>query len=164
MKRILLLLAAVAMLVLVLAPGAQAQATNETTNETALFTATFFNPCTGEDVYFEGHIHLLFHHTVDSTGGDHGKFNANVQGEGVGLSSGDRYILTQTHNDQINNDSPLEGEQTRLNVTFVSHLHLTRQGETGTEDDYRAHFLFLVTQNANEEITAEVVNGEIECQ
>ena len=69
MKRILLLLAVMAMLVFAFAPAAQAQQETIFINERIPYTSTGPNPCTGEVVFIEGTQHIVFRAAYDGSGG-----------------------------------------------------------------------------------------------
>ncbi len=60
MKRLVLSVAVVGMTLALAAGMALAQATTEKFNERIPFSGVLFNPCTGEEVLFEGTQHLLF--------------------------------------------------------------------------------------------------------
>jgi hypothetical protein len=160
MKRILLLLAAVAMLVVALAPAAQAQATSERVNERIPISGSFPNPCTGEVFTFEGTLHLVGHTVVDSSGGVHFKGHEQINAQGVS-DTGAKYVFTGVFNEEVTFD--IDGESA-FTATQTFPVHIIRQGEDGTEEDYhQVPFVTHLTWNANGELTAEVINIEFDC-
>ena len=154
MRRVVLLLAAVAMLVLVLAPVAQARAMNQTIP----ISGTFFNECTGESFVFEGTLHIVGHINEDSSGGAHAGGTVTLQGQGV-ASSGAKYVIANGSSSHGN-----FGVDSAGNLHYTGTFHTIRQGEDGTQDDSRALFMFHFTQNANGELTAVIDNATFECQ
>jgi hypothetical protein len=156
MKRMPLLLAVVAVLVVVLAPPAQAQATSERIP----ISGTFPNPCTGEEFTFEGTLHLVGNDFLDSSGGAHFKGHSNLQAQGVS-PSGAKYVITAVGNEELRFNIDAESAFTS---TQTFPVHIIRQGEDGTEEDYHAQFVVHFTQNANGELTADVANIEFDCK
>src|SRR5262245_66489058 len=80
------------------APPALAQATATTTSVRIPLPQPFQRPVpcaadgAGELVDLGGTLHLLFHTTLDGSGGFHTKVHANPQGvSGIGLTTGDVY-------------------------------------------------------------------------
>ena len=72
-------------------------------NQNIIMPIEFINflPCAldgvGEEVALSGTLHVRIHSTVDSMGGFHFSVRVNDQGiEGLGLTSGDRYVGTGT--------------------------------------------------------------------
>ena len=98
MHRILIRILGVSLLALLVAsapavPGS-AQATTIHDNVTVPIDEVVIHPCTGEEIAFSGDAHIVFHVTVDDSGGVHGTAQSNLQGvSGVGLTSGDVYRL-----------------------------------------------------------------------
>jgi hypothetical protein len=165
MRRIFLLLAMVA-IALVVSLGslagqhteqAQAQAQPDTFNETIPFNTTLTDSCTGEAVTFEGTWHILVHFTQDASGGLHGVAHNNIQGQGVG-SSGAKYITTQgsTSTSTISTD-------TANNFGVTGNARVVRTGVDGTQDDEVFTFRLHVTLTPNGELTAEVMENNVEC-
>ncbi len=158
MRRILLILAVMALLMVALAVPAFAQAAgNGAINLREPWTIELTS-CTGEPFTLEGEIHVVAHPTVDSAGGAHFNGHINIQGRGQ-TASGDKYVLNHT--------SMFEGKSDANSAdvsTDTVHLNLIRQGEDGTEDDLSIPLRIHFTQNANGEYTAEYFFGDIVCQ
>jgi hypothetical protein len=160
MKRILLLLAVVAMLVFAFAPTAQAQAVSETFRERTEVSSTYFNPCTGEDIPYEGTLHLVGVFVLDSSGGLHFKGHAQFNAQGVS-DTGAKYVFKNVVDSE--GRGALDGSGA-LTGTGTVNGSAIRQGEDGTEEDYKTHIVFHVTQNANGEVTVFFERVEFECQ
>jgi hypothetical protein len=156
MRRITLLLAAVAMMVLVFAPVAQAQTFNERIPLSDTFTS-----CTGEAVPVEGVLHTVGSFNEDASGGVHIQFHQDFHGQGVGETSGAKYVVTSQGPAVLHSNF---GANRALSFTVVSHAKVIRQGEDDTEDDFSARTVIHFTLNADGELTAEVANIEVECQ
>ena len=155
MRRTSLLLAAVAMLLLALAPAAQARAISQRIP----IAATLDNPCTGETFAFEGTLHIVGHINEDSSGAVHAGGTVTLHGQGV-APSGAKYVVSNGSSSHGNNF----GTDSAGNLHFTGNYLLIRQGEDGTEDDFKALFRFHITQNANGEWTAYIDSVTLECQ
>jgi hypothetical protein len=158
MRRILLILAVMALLMVALAVPAFAQAQPETFNERSPISFDLFNDCTGESVPLEGTIHTVAHFNTDAAGGVHLKGHINMQARGES-TSGAKYIL--------NFASQFEGKSDANSAdvsTDTVNLELIRQGEDGTEDDFFLPLKIHFTQNANGEYTAEREFFELVCR
>ncbi len=160
MKRLVLSVAVVGMTLALAAGMALAQATTEKFNERIPFSGVLFNPCTGEEVLFEGTQHLLFHRTEDASGGFHFKGHGNFQLKGES-ASGAKYVAHGISNDHIKFDVFSESAG---NFTFPQTLQFIRQGSETAEDDFQQKVLFHVTVNANGEVTSLVDQFESECK
>jgi hypothetical protein len=154
MKRVVLLLAAVAMLVLALAPVAQARAINQKIP----ISDTRFDECTGEPFVFEGTLHIVSRINEDSSGGAHAGGTVTSIGQGV-APSGAKYVIANATSSHGN-----FGVDSAGNLHFTGTYQTIRQGEDGTEDDSRAIFRFHFTENANGELTAVIDNVTFECR
>jgi hypothetical protein len=153
MRRIALMAAAVAMLLFALAPAAHAEVVYN-----AVDTHSFSGPtlCGGEDILFEVTERTLITSTEDQAGGSHVVFHTNyMKTEGVGLQSGDGYIIRQVSNSGVNAQpvDPVETTNTLESTAVIrgSVIHLG-EGDTQTGDIWvslTAH----ITQNANGEVT-----------
>ncbi len=157
MKRILLLLAVVAMLVLVLAPAAQAQTIHGSTP----VTGNVQNPCNPEEeIAVEGTLYYTVRIQEDSSGGLHVLFHNTLVAQGVS-ESGAKYVIQSVGPATYHVYSGDQGTVSVLTVTSVKYIS---QGETGTEDDFTGRFIYLFTVNANGEVTAELQNVVNECR
>jgi hypothetical protein len=140
-----------------LAKPAQAQAETITDKDRSTFNG-FFRSCTGEDLFIEGTMHTVAHTTIDANGERHVKFHFNIQGQGEGESSGDKYVFHSVSNSHQN------FTEDNANFTFSDTARLIRQGSATPTDDFNLIFLVHVTINANREVTADVAKFEPECK
>ena len=116
---------------------------------------TVFNPCTVENVDLSGNLHLLIHVNSDGNGGFHLKLHANAQGiSGVGQSSGNKYQGTGAANLQFN-------AKKGVVVTAVLNANLISKGSA---DNASLHVTLHLTVNANNNVTATVVNVNAKCK
>jgi hypothetical protein len=145
--------AAVAMLLFVLAPAAQAEIVYN-----AVETRSFSSPtlCGGEDILFEVTEHTLITSTEDQAGGSHLVFHTNfMKTEGVGLQSGASYVIRQINNSSVN-AQPVDPEETTntLESTAVIRGSVIHLGEAGPQpDDISVLIRYHITQNANGVVT-----------
>jgi hypothetical protein len=137
---------------------AQAETITSTDRETISGTTpTFCPPGSGEPIFLEGTLHTVAHTTTDPTGGFFVKLQFHIQGQGEGLSSGDKYVYNNMSN--FNHNSPTGAD---LNITHTAAFRIIRQGSDTTTDDLNARAVFHVTVNANGEVTAEFTGFEYE--
>lgn len=120
-----------------------------------------FIPCAaggaGEDVAFEGTLHLLTHVTTNGSSGLF-RFHAQPQGvSGTGQTTGVRYSATGVTQD-TQRFSLVNGSSS---FTFVNNFRLIGQG---VGNNLLIHQLFHVTYNASGELTAEVDKASFECK
>jgi hypothetical protein len=156
----LALAASLLTLAVVLAKPAQAQAETITSTDRETIsgtTPTFCPPGSGEPIFLEGTLHTVAHTTTDPTGGFFVKLQFHIQGQGEGLSSGDKYVYNNMSN--FNHNSPTGAD---LNITHTAAFRIIRQGSDTTTDDLNARAVFHVTVNANGEVTAEFTGFEYE--
>jgi hypothetical protein len=154
----LALAASLLALAVVLAKPAQAQADTFTDTDRSTFT---FNTssCTGDElVFIEGTVHTVAHTTVDANGGFHVKLQTNVEGQGEGLSSGDKYVFNSNFN--FDQNSPTGAD---LNITRTDTFNLIRQGSATPTDDTQAKGVFHFTVNAQGEVTTFFDKFEFVC-
>jgi len=71
-------------------------------NFTEPFVHTFYVPCTGEDVDFDGNIHFFGNTVIAEDGSVHVDYHENLQGvSGIGQSTGNSYNYTGTYHVQF---------------------------------------------------------------
>ena len=156
------LIALAVVLGLIGVPGAApalAKATTFTDNVQVPINISVFVPCAaggaGEVVDLSGTLHVLFHTTIDDSGGFHSKFHFQPQGvSGTGLTTGDKYQGTGVTQGTFNCKVGFES-------TFVNNFKIIGQGPG---NNFLVHENFHVTVNANGEVTAFVDNFSIECK
>ena len=157
-----MLIALAVVLGLIGVPGAApalAKATTFTDNVQVPINIFVFVPCAaggaGEDVDLSGTLHVLFHITIDDSGGFHSKFHFQPQGvSGTGLTTGDKYQGTGVTQDTFNGKVGFES-------TFVNNFKIIGHGPA---DNFLVHNTFHITVNANSTVTAFVDNFSIECK
>ena len=139
--------------------SALAAASTFTDNVQIPFDLFVFVPCAaggaGEDVFLSGTLHVLFHTTIDNSGGFHTKFHFQPQGiSGTGLVTGDKYQATGVTQGTDNGKVGFES-------TFVNNFKIIGQGPG---NNFLVHENFHFTVNANGEVTAFVDNFSVECR
>jgi len=121
------------------------------------------NECTGELVHIEGTFHETFHITQDANGGFHAQTtHYNFVGEGVGLTSGDEYVVREVSN-MTGNVQDVEDPSAQQNFTMTYTFHVMRKGSDSPEDDFLWTFVVHNTISANGELTSEVVRASVKC-
>ena len=155
--RIVFLLATV-VLTLISATSAHAEAGTFTDNVRVPINITVFSPCAsggaGEVVELSGTLHMLFHVTVDDSGGFHAKGHFQPHVSGVGLTTGDKYQGTE-----VRQGLNIQGT-VGFELTFIRNFRIIGQGPG---NNFLLHETFHVTVK-NGEVTAFVDNASIECR
>jgi hypothetical protein len=139
-----------------------ARATAETTLEVEIQDFVGSHPCLGEDVHWTGTALFLVHETTNrgapEEGFQHLDFISSIHLVGTGLESGNTYLLNST------GAQPLQSPSAEEAFPFVDKLSGHEKligpggGLIGT-----VTFNITIVQNANGEVTAEVVFIELEC-
>lgn len=109
------------------------------------FTTVYGNPCNGEDIAFEGFLHMLATETPDGSGGFHVVSHYNLNLRGVGQTTGATYTGVEGFTDAFNVKPPYP-----VNETFTIHTNVVGRGQA---PDFRAHTTFHKTINANGQLT-----------
>jgi hypothetical protein len=149
------------------APGgklAQARAEVETTLEVEIQDFIAGHPCLGEEVHWTGKAVFLVHEVSTrgappppEPGFQHLDFLTSIHLVGTGLESGNIYLLTSTGAQPL--QSPTLEEFPFVNKLSAHELLIAPgSGVIGT-----ITFNITIVQNANGEVTAEVVFIELEC-
>jgi hypothetical protein len=132
------------MATLVVAAGATAEVI---TNRTP-FTASFFNPCTGETFVAEGFIETHAKLVVGSDGRLHEQFHQNLKGmTAKGVVTGAKYVVQQEWNEGTNADA----DAAPSTQHHIFKEHYVRTGENGAlidDDDFLIYFRIHMTINA----------------
>ena len=136
-----------------------AKASTFTVNVKIPINLVVFVPCAaggaGELVDLNGLLHVLFHVTIDDSGGFHSKFHFQPQGvSGTGLTTGDKYQATGETQGTDNGKVGFES-------TFVNNFKIIGQG---VGNNFLVHENFHVTVNANGTLTAFVDNFSVVCK
>jgi hypothetical protein len=150
------------------APGGQlarARAETQTTLEVEIQDFIAGHPCLGEDVHWTGKAVFLVHEVSnrgapppEEPGFQHLVFLTSIHLTGTGLTSGNTYRLNST------GAQPLQSPDDQEPFPFVNKLTAHELligpggGVIGT-----ITFNITIVQNANGEVTAEVVFIELEC-
>lgn len=154
-------LATLAIVALLTAAPALAQANTVTTSTRVPVNLTLFNPCTGELIDFSGNLHIVDHVTFvphDPDGGLHLNRKENWQGvAGIDQTTGNRYRLTGVrHNLNLNANAPLP---------FVLTLVRTQNViSRGSADNLQLRRRVHVTVNANGTTTVDFDSFSLICE
>ena len=153
----------VALLLLTMAvpTSASAQADTTVTNIRFPLSASAFVPCAlggqGEEVLVSGTAHIVVVTTIDAQGQPHVVVTANYDGlQGVGLTSGDRYVGVAAEN-QISNFEPVAPWV----VTMTQTVQFVGQGP---DNNFMVKFLFHLTVDATGKVTVSKAELQIECR
>ena len=145
-----------------LAKPTHAQAQTEHFDEWVTESNITQGDCLSEQVAVEIRAHFTGTTTYDAAGGSHTHVRLNVLGEGVGLTSGDKYVARERGSVQ-DNVRDFESDRLPATGTMSYYMHLIRQGSDTSEDDFVWREVYHVTVNANGEFTVEHGVGTIEC-
>ena len=145
-----------------LAKPTQAEAQTEHFDKWVTGTTVTAADCLSEEIAVENRVHFTGTTTYDADGGVHVHLLSNVLAEGVGLTSGDKYVVRERGSLQ-NNVRDFESDQLPATSTQIYDLHLIHQGPDTAEDDFVDREMYHVTINANGEFTVEHGVGTIEC-
>ena len=159
MRRIALLAAAVAMLLVTLAPAAQAAAVRQVNTYSWVATSI----CGHEDVQIDGTTRLTTNDHVDANGGTHSSYTLVFQAaHGVGLQTGHKYIMNEADHIFINFRSDGSGP-VQTSGTITGRFIETGAKGTYLGDTYVQVF-WHATQNANGEVTVTFDRQNIVCK
>jgi len=133
-----------------------------TQNEKIPYDMIVWVPCAndgaGEDVELSGMLHILVTYTEDGAGGRHYKMHYQSQGiTGVGTVTGDKYQATGVTQDNVY-IAPDDGYP--YVHTYINNFRIIGQGPG---NNLQVHDTYHITIDANGEVTAEVVNSEVDC-
>ena len=143
----------IALLVLTTLSAAPALA-EVTTNVRLPIAGTVINPCNGENVDYEGTVHVVLRTTVDGSGGIHLGGNANYHVTGVGQTTGAAYVGNQNEKITLN----LVGASTETQaITF-------RLISKGGADNFYITLRLHITVNANGDVTVVHGTASAECR
>jgi hypothetical protein len=126
-------------------------------NQDIPVAGTFTNPCNGDVFPFAGTIHVVFHETIDSSGGIHFDLMQNgfdIKSTAPAVPSGSSYVITVTVLESINLTAGVAEE-----ATITEHLNVISQGPA---PNFLLHVTLHVTL-VNGVPTAQVNNFREEC-
>ena len=119
-----------------------------------------YDGCSGERITVAGVQHVVGRVTTDANGRFLYVFTRNTKGIGIGQTTGDKYIMTDTVA-QLNLHV-LPGETQTLSQVY--NTVLIHQGETTPGDDTVIHFLSRVTIAANGDVTTAIEVQNVDCR
>jgi hypothetical protein len=123
-------------------------------NEDVPIEETLDNPCTGEEVLLSGRAHQLLRVTENGNTYHFGRhFNA-AGVTGVGVTSGARYVLGATFNDEFT----IAKGGTQMSVQTLNVIG------TGRTPNFLVRALFHVTIDANGDVHSYIDNYRSECR
>lgn len=127
--------------------------------EDVIIDQVIVNQCLNEPLHIRGIFHVVVRETIDNAGGVHTGFHLNNAQKFHGeTASGVKYVQAQGGAIVVDNAGPA------VNQTITVTTILNRQGSEFPGDDQHQHTTLHFTQNANGELTAEVVNVTLECK
>ncbi len=128
------------------------------------YSYTQYDECTGEDVLIAVTMHIHQREVIDGNGGAHTTFDANTQSaNGVGLTSGKNYRVSQIFHDQTNNrgdsndSDPVAGRASTL--TMLADETITTPGANNNLF-VRARTHFVINANGEITVTRETLTAE----
>jgi hypothetical protein len=120
------------------------------------FKETVTDDCTGEEIAFEGWVHVNYN-VHEEPFGFRANSHSNYQGvRGVGLTSGRKYRLVGSQASIVDFRRPFPSH-----TTAVDSVRLLAQGAPANSH-YKVHLHY--TANANGVITAVIDRVEVECR
>ena len=106
------------------------------------FAFPVFNPCTGEEVFVEGTVHIVIS-SVEKDGVVTDRVRLNAHGVGYGWTTGDTYIW----NDTIHEDVTI-GPFPQFMIINDQHLRLISKGAS-SNGRVKAGFVFKIDADGN---------------
>jgi hypothetical protein len=146
---------ALLVLCLLRAIPAGAQATTQTSIISFSGAGGLHSYCTGEDIAVNYSILILQHLTIMPNGDGHAEANIIIHGDGVGLTSGTRYVF---YNSSRNNQDVVRDAQGAYETTVEATMNLIATGEHTPGDDQLIHVIFHITVTPAGDCTAFVEN------
>lgn len=108
-------------------------------------------PYTSENVVFIGTNHVVFNTKINKNGRLEFIYHENlIRVSGVGETSGEKYRITSTNNENSSRDT---ADGYPVTFTQVHNLHILGLGWGNV---YTVHLLYHYTINANGELTVEI--------
>jgi hypothetical protein len=105
------------------------------------------NPCNGDAVTGQGKTHIVFHSSLDASGGTHDTFDISHSGSGVGLPTGSNYrVVDKTITSEQDPDGPQVNYKEEHQIVMAAPKPAI---------NYTRHVLIKLTINADGEPTAD---------
>ena len=124
--------------------------------------AIVYNPCTGEEIWLTGSIHILYHDNLTPSGQLHWETRTNYhQVTGVGLTSGLTYVGTGV--DQGGGSTIVETSSNPYHYEASSQNTMSLVGK-GRTANYKVFMNFHLTVTPGFEWTADFTNFRIACK
>lgn len=122
---------------------------------------TDVSPCGAnpEVIDFQGKVHHVFRVTETSSGALHVADEVNLQAQGVGETTGAKYVARDQFTTGFNTMPGAAATQ-----QYVETFRVIRQGSSVPDDDLLLTSVFHVTINANGDVTASVDKFEGGCK
>jgi len=146
------LLAAVCLLTALSSPAARAEVQ---LNERMPVSGTFFDECTGEEIQITGEAHLLGSITTTKDGRTRRHAHVNLTGTGVGLTSGNEYVI----NDNFKIREVTDPADCAFKYQDVERIRLISKGSLPNQ---LAIVGLKLSQNADCEFSSEIT-AESDC-
>jgi hypothetical protein len=131
---------------------ARAQASNTTCQQ---FSDVIINSCTSEAIFVQAETCTSFVLTQDQAGGFHLRIHQETHGTGVGITSGNEYVINEVANQELNTKS------LQLEENVVEDSLLISKGSLPNEI---VKLTTHLTVNANGDVTVFRTSFEIECK
>jgi hypothetical protein len=140
--------------------AAYAAAQTITTVEKIQIDQTSFSPCAndgaGEEIQLTGEANIVFHVTLDNTGGAHTNIHGNFKGViGTGLTTGDKYQATGTTSETVFVSKVGEKGTILTKQNFISQ---------GDASNFLARVHIHAVIHADGTVTGGVINISLECR
>ena len=135
--------------------GASVAAADGAQQQDFPFNGLLFNPCNGEQVAAEGVFHNVVRVDSDASGGNHVLIHQNVHLSGVGLTTGDRYVLNATT------------DLGSYNMPFTTTVHQSQPFHfiaQGSSPNFTLIVRFHLTINHFDEVKSEFDSVTTYCQ
>jgi hypothetical protein len=125
-------------------------------NERIPVSTTFFDECTGEDIQITGEMHVLGSITTTKDGRTRRHAQATLHGTGVGLTSGNQYVI----NDQLKIREVTDPAECGFKYQDVERIRLISKGSLPNQ---MAIIGLKLTQNSDCQFESEIT-AETDCR
>lgn len=147
-------------LLVALAAGASALGANPPERQQVPIDFTISNPCNGETVVLSGYFTVQLQTFINENGHQHLRLHITEHVQGVGETTGARYIVNSEENIAY-----LVGSNDGYASTSEHRVEIIRLGEDGTHaDDFFGREFLRATVNANGELTVFIDLQDLTCR